>query len=55
MKNFDSIKAMTAEEMARVIGCPNEMGMAEIPCDHSDSKNCYECCLEWLLAEEEED
>lgn len=53
MTNFEYIKAMSIEEMAVTIMCPNEMGMAEIPCDHSDDRNCAQCCLDWLKADEE--
>jgi len=53
MTNYEYIKNMPVEEMAVTIMCPNEMGMAEIPCDHSDDKNCCECCLKWLQAEME--
>ena len=52
MTNFERIKSMSIEEMACTLTCPHEMGMAEIECDHSDSKNCYKCCLEWLMQEE---
>lgn len=51
MTNFDVIKAMTAEELAVTITCPNDMGMAEIPCDYSGGNNCAQCCLSWLNAE----
>lgn len=42
--NADRIRAMSDEELAVTLMCPNEMGMAEIPCDHSDSCN----CCKWL-------
>jgi len=48
MTNYEYIKNMSVEEMAVTIMCPNELGTAGIPCDHSDDKNCCECCLEWL-------
>lgn len=47
----DRIRAMSDEELAVTLMRPNEMGMAEIPCDHSDDKNCCECLLNWLKQE----
>ena len=52
--NADRIRAMTDEDLAMVMMCPNESGIAEIACDKSDSCNCYECLLKWLQAEVEE-
>lgn len=52
--NSDRIRAMSDEELAATMMCPNEMGMADIPCDHSDQKNCYRCLLDWLRQPEEE-
>lgn len=49
--NADRIRSMTDEELAIHMMCPNEMGLAEIDCDKSDSCNCYECLLNWLRAE----
>lgn len=46
--NADHIRAMSDEKLAVMLKCPNEMGMAEIPCDHSDDKNCRKCLLAWL-------
>ena len=39
---------MSIEELAVTIMCPNDIGMAEIECDKSDSRNCCLCCLKWL-------
>lgn len=52
--NADRIRAMSDEVLAITLMCPNEMGMAEIPCDHSDDKSCYECLLKWLQQPAEE-
>lgn len=49
--NADRIRSMTDEELAIYMMCPNEMGLAEIECDKTDSCNCYECLLNWLRAE----
>lgn len=46
--NADRIRAMPDEKLAVTLMCPNEMGMADIPCDHSDGKNCCRCLLDWL-------
>ncbi len=54
MTNGEMIRNMSDEMLATVITCPNEMGLAEIECDHSDNCNCYKCCLEWLQSEVEE-
>lgn len=48
MTNYELMKNMSIEEMAVTIMCPNEMGMAEIPCDKSDKCDCCKCCLDWL-------
>lgn len=52
--NADRIRAMSDEELAMVMMCPNENGLAEIDCDKSDSCNCYECLLKWLQEKAEE-
>lgn len=46
--NADRIRSMSDEALAVTLMCPNEIGMAEIPCDHSDDKNCCRCLLDWL-------
>lgn len=48
MTNADMIRAMSDEELAANLMCPNEMGMADIPCDKSDQCDCYKCLLDWL-------
>lgn len=45
MTNPDMIRAMSDEELAANLRCPNEMGIADIPCDKCD---CYKCLLDWL-------
>lgn len=52
--NADMIRSMTDEELAVTIMCPNDMGMAEIECNHGDECNCCKCCLEWLQKEAEQ-
>lgn len=44
----DVIRSMSDEELAANLMCPNEMGIADIPCDKSDQCNCYKCLLDWL-------
>jgi len=51
--NADRIRAMSDEELAVTMMCPNEMGMADILCDHSDQKNCCKCLLDWLRQPED--
>lgn len=53
MKNGDRFRRMSNEELAVTLMCPNEMGLAEIECDHSDNKNCCQCLLDWLNQPEE--
>ena len=48
MTNADLIRAMSDEELAANLMCPNEMGIADIPCDKSDKCDCYKCLLDWL-------
>lgn len=48
MTNGDLIRTMSDEELAVTITCPNETGMDNIQCNHSDSCNCRKCCLKWL-------
>lgn len=48
MTNADMIRSMSDEELAVNLMCPNEMGMAYIPCDKSDQCNCCKCLLDWL-------
>lgn len=48
LTNADRIRSMSNEELAVTLMCPNEMGMVEIECDHSDDKNCCKCLLDWL-------
>ena len=52
--NADCIRAMSDEELAMNIMCPNENGLANIACDKSDNCKCYECLLNWLKAEVEQ-
>lgn len=46
--NADRIRAMSDEDLATNMMCPNENGLAEIECDKNDNCNCYECLLKWL-------
>ncbi|WP_277668994.1 hypothetical protein [Caproiciproducens galactitolivorans] len=48
LTNGDLIRSMSNEKLAVTLTCPNEMGMDEIDCDHSDDKNCCQCLLDWL-------
>ena len=52
--NSDRIRAMSDEDLAINMMCPNENGLAEIDCDKCDNCNCYECLLKWLQSEVEE-
>ena len=46
--NADLIRAMSDEELAANLMCPNEMGIADIPYDKSDKCDCDKCLLDWL-------
>lgn len=46
--NADRIRGMSDEDLAASLMCPNEMGIDEIPCNHSDTLNCFQCLLNWL-------
>lgn len=52
--NTDRIRAMSDEELATNMMCPNDNGLAEIECDKYDNCKCYECLLKWLQSEVEE-
>ena len=53
MTNYEKIRAMSVEEMAAIIMCPNDAGIGNIPCDKSDSSDCFACLLKWLNSEAE--
>lgn len=53
--NADRIRSMTDEELAAIIMCPTESGLAEIECSRDDSCDCYQCCLNWLRQEAEQE
>lgn len=55
MTNGDMIRSMSDEDLALNIMCPNESGLANIECDHSDKCDCYECCLNWIRGNCKED
>lgn len=44
----DYIRGTNNEELALIVSCPNETGLANIICDHSDNCDCFECTLNWL-------
>jgi len=49
MTNFEKIKQMTVEEMAKIITCPY-LGDETVDC----RENCIECCEKWLESEVED-
>lgn len=63
MTNYEHIKNMSVERLAHLSVCPNEAGLAKIPCDLFPGAElidvddlvadiiCYECCLNWLQSE----
>ena len=51
MKYGDLIRSMSNEELAVTITCPNDTGLAEIPCS---TDNCCKCTLDWLNKEVKE-
>lgn len=54
MTQADRIRSMSDEELAMNMMCPNENGLGDIECDKNDNCNCYECLLDWLQSEVEE-
>lgn len=50
----DKIRAMSDEELTDVVMCPNETGLADIVCDHSDNCDCSKCTLDFLRSKAEE-
>ncbi len=48
MTNYEWLKSMSIEELATLIMCPIDAGMAEIECGECD---CCTCCLKWLKEE----
>lgn len=53
--NAERIRAMSDEELASVVMCPNDASLANISCDKSDHCDCYACILDWLHQPAEED
>lgn len=51
--NADRIRAMSDEELAMNMMCPNENGLGNIECNQDDNCNCYKCSLKWLQSEVE--
>ena len=51
MTNYERIKAMSVEEMADAVMCPNDCSLGEINCEKTDACNCYECVRQWLEQE----
>ena len=48
MTNADFVRRMKDKDLAMVLMCPNENGLANIECDKNDNCNCYDCLLNWL-------
>ena len=48
MSNADFVRRMKNEDLAMVLMCPIENGLANIKCNRDDNCNCYECLLNWL-------
>lgn len=48
MTNGDLLRGMSDAELAVMLMCPNDTGMAEIECTWSKDQSCYRCTLNWL-------
>ena len=48
MTNADHFRAMSDEELAMVLMCPNEMEWQKYHVTNLDNNDCYKCLLEWL-------
>lgn len=46
--NADLIRAMSDEELAKIVMCPNDVGLRDISCERDDDCDCYACILDWL-------
>lgn len=46
MTNADKVRSMTDEELAWIIGCPENV--EEELCGKADEPGCLECCKKWL-------
>lgn len=46
--NADLIRAMTDEELAKVIMCPMEIAAIKDLCEKNPGHTCVECSLRWL-------
>jgi hypothetical protein len=51
--NYEKIKAMSVEEMAMLMPCPDDGNGEEEGC-YLKGKRCDKCRIEWLLQEAEE-
>jgi hypothetical protein len=51
MNYGDLLRSMSNEELAVRIMCPNDTGLAVIPCS---ADNCRKCTLDWLNKEVKE-
>jgi len=51
--NYDRLKNLTIEEMAKAMMCPNELSICteEIECNTLGGVSCVQCCLERLKRE----
>ena len=55
MTNYEKIRAMSTEEMAKIIMCPYDLGMLGVECVLGlDGEDCTTCSLKWLNSEVEE-
>ena len=52
MTNYEKIKALSVEQLAMLMPCPEGKGEEE-DCFFS-GKNCVKCRIDWLLQEAEE-
>lgn len=58
MTNAERIKQMSDKDLAIFIMCPAEYDVAftkSCGCNGEMNKNCYQCTLEWLRQESEDD
>ena len=58
MTNYERIKAMSVEEMARMLMCPAEYDLnfnRTADCHADMSRNCNECTRNWLNSEAQDD
>ena len=54
MTNYERIKSMSIEELADIIMCPEDSGVADLDCPNANGGYCFDCVYKWLQKEEDD-